>query len=636
MDQQQVVEIIHSRPINLKIFSRKLFHSPISWFLILGMNLGWILMSPSPSFGKEFSYQVEIKGVANSELVKAVEASSNLAQLAKTPLARPSILIHRGRSDQKRILNVLKSFGYFSGKVQMEIAGHSIQNILPSQIPTGEPAKVVIIISTGPLFLFDQIKLHGTDQPGLEDLSPTIKSGDAAKGQFVLDAERELLARTKLAGYPHVRIGKRSLRINRNKNTMDVVLTVLPGKSVLLGDVSIQGLEQVERDFIFNRIPWKHGDRYDPGALEGFRYDLSGLDLFSSIKMTVPEPTGSTDDTKEPQLTPVNISVNEKPFRFFGFGGDFSTTDGLGMNAFWGHRNFFGRGEKLKVTGRLARIGQNNLSNINRKLVLDFQKPDFLSRKQNLLFNTALVDENPNAFKRKAISGSLGISRPLGKTFSFSIGAIGEYSTIEDETGKNSFALFGLPMALKQDTTRDLLDPKNGFRNEIRVTPYTTAVGPGGNFTKIKLGSKGYFEITRGVVLAGRVLVGSILGALTDDIPADKRYYSGGGGSVRGYAYQHVGPRDGADDPIGGRSVLEVGAEVRLRYKNFGLVPFIDGGNVFDNEIPEFDQKLQWGVGLGIRYYSKLGPLRLDLALPINKRNNDDPVAFYISIGQAF
>jgi translocation and assembly module TamA len=600
------------------------------------MILGWILMSPFPSVAQELAYEVEIKGVENDELVKAIEASSNLVQLAKVPLSRTSILIHRGRSDEKRILNVLKSFGYFSGKIRIKIAGHSIQNILPSQISTSESSKVEIFISTGTLFLFDQIKLHGTNHPGLEDLSPALKPGDAAKGQSVLDAERELLARAKLAGYPHVRLGKRLLRVNRNKKTMDVVLTLIPGESVLLGDINIQGLEQVEKDFISNRIPWKIRDRYDPGVLEGFRSDLSGLDLFSSIKMTVPENNSSTDDGKEPQLTPVNISVKEKPFRYFGFGGDFSTTDGLGLNAFWGHRNFFGRGEKLKVTGRLARIGQNALSNINRRLVLDFQKPDFLSRKQNLLFNTELVEENPNAFKRKAISSSLGISRPVGKTFTFSIGATAEYSTIEDENGEDSFALFGLPMSLKQDTTRDLLDPKNGFRNEIRITPYTTAVGPGGNFTKIKLGSKGYFEVTKGVVLAGRALVGSILGASTDDIPADKRYFSGGGGSVRGYAFQNVGPLDGADDPIGGRSVLEVGAEVRLRYKNFGLVPFIDGGNVFDDEIPKFDQKLQWGVGLGIRYYSKLGPLRLDLALPINKRNSDDPFAFYISIGQAF
>jgi translocation and assembly module TamA len=602
--------------------------------MILGCML---MMAPSPSFSEEFSYKVDVRGVENDELVKSIKASSNLIQNAKAPLSSPSVLIHRGRSDEKRVLNVLKSFGYFSGKVRIEIEGLSIQNILPSQIPAGESSKVVISISTGPVFLFDKIEIKGSDQPGLEDLSPSLQSGDAAKGRAVLDAEGKLIARTKRAGFPYARMGKRVLRIDRKKNTMDVVLTVIPGQRVLLGDITIQGLEQVKKDFIFNRIPWKLGDMYDPGILEGFRSNLSGLDLFSSIKVAVPDPPESTD-TKEPLLAPVNLFVKEKEFRFFGFGGDFSTTEGIGLNAFWGHRNFFGRGEKLKVTGRLARIGENDFSNIDQKLVLDFQKPDFLSRKQNLLFNLELVDENPDAFERQAISGSLGISRPLGKTFSFTVGVTGEYSSIEDEDGTDNFALFGIPISLKQDTTRDLLDPKSGFRNEIRVTPYTTASGPGGDFTKFKLGSRGYYKVTGdgSVVLAGRVLLGSIVGASTDDIPADKRYFSGGGGSVRGYAFQNVGPLDSDNDPVGGRSVLEVGAEVRFRYKDYGLVPFIDGGQVFDNEIPKFDEELQWGVGLGVRYYSKLGPLRLDFAVPINRRDNDDPLAFYISIGQAF
>jgi translocation and assembly module TamA len=592
-------------------------------------------MSPFPSYSEEFSYEVNVKGVESKEIVEAVKASSNLVQLSPKPLSSPSVLIHRGRSDEKRVLNVLKSFGYFSGKVRIEIDEQNIENILSSQISKDKPSQVVIFITTGTMYHFDKIVLKGTNQPGLEDLSPALKSGDDAKGQAVLNTEGELIAKTKITGYPYARIGKRLLRINRNTNTMDVVLTVLPGQRVLLGDITIHGLEQVKRDFVYNRIPWKIGDMYDPGVLEGFRSDLSSLDLFSSIKIAVPEKNESTV-LKEPQLTPINLNVKEREFRFFGFGGDFSTTEGIGLNAFWGHRNFFGRGEKLKITGRLARIGENDFSNIDQKLILDFQKPDFLSRKQDLLFNAELVNENPDAFKRKAISGTLGISRPIGKTLTFSAGVTGEYSIIEDEDGEDTFALFGLPMSLKHDTTTDLLDPKNGFRNEIRVTPYTTAVGPGGDFTKIKLGSRAYFEVADGVVLAGRGLVGSIVGASTDDVPADKRFFSGGGGSVRGYAFQNVGPLDASDDPIGGRSVLEVGAEIRFRYKNFGLVPFIDGGNVFDNELPKFDEELQWGVGLGVRYYSKLGPLRVDLALPLNKRDNDDPVAFYISIGQAF
>lgn len=597
--------------------------------------LGCLL--PSPTFSQQISYEVAFEGIDDDELINTLKSSSNLVQLASKPLSNPSVLIHRGRSDEERLLNVLKSFGYYSGKIRIEIDGHPIQNILSSQIASKEPSKVVIIASAGTVFSFDKILFKGADQPGLENLSPAIKPGEPAKGQAVLDAESELVARAKIAGYPYAKIGKRRLRLNRKNNTMDVALKLIPGPGVRLGDLTIHGLDKVKEDFIYNRMQWQMGDRYDPAILEGFRSDLSGLNLFSSIKVGIPEQDESVDN-QEPLTLPVELKVDERKFRFFGFGGDFSTTEGIGLNAFWGHRNFFGRGEKLKVTGRLARIGENEISNIDQKIALDFQKPDFLSRKQNLLFNAELVNENPDAFERKAISGSLGISRPLSKTLSFSAGVSGEYSSIEDTDGTEEFTLFGFPVSLKHDTTKDLLDPKNGFRNEINVTPYYTAVGPGENFTRIKLGSRGYYKAKEdgSVVLAGRVLLGSIVGSSTEDIPADKRYFSGGGGSVRGYAFQNVGPLDSSDDPVGGRSVLEVGAEIRIRYKNFGLVPFIDGGNVYDNEVPKFDEELQWGAGLGFRYYTKFGPLRLDLAVPLNRRDNDDPLAFYISIGQAF
>ncbi len=598
--------------------------------------LGCLL--PSPAFSQEFSYEVNVEGVDNDdEFVNTLKASSNLVQLEEKPLSNPSVLIHRGRSDEERLVNVLKSFGYYSGSIRIEIDGRSIKNVLPSQIAKKESSKVVIIVSAGTLYRFDKIQLTGTDQPGLEKLSPAIKPGEPAQGQSVLDAESELIARTKRAGYPYGKMGKRRLILNRKTHTMDVFLTLIPGPAVLLGDLSIEGLEEVKEDFIYNRMQWQMGDKYDPAILEGFRSDLSGLNLFSSIKVGIPEQT-ETGENHESHTLPVKLKVEERKFRFFGFGGDYSTTEGIGLNAFWGHRNFFGRGEKLKVTGRLARIGENEISNIDQKIGLDFQKPDFLSRKQNLLFNAELVNENPDAFERQAISGSLGISRPLTRTLSFTAGVTGEYSSIEDTDGTEEFTLFGFPVSLKHDTTKDLLDPKNGFRNEFNVTPYYTAVGPGENFTRLKLGSRGYYKVTEdgSVVLAGRVLLGSIVGSSTEDIPADKRYFSGGGGSVRGYAFQNVGPLDSSDDPVGGRSVIEVGAEIRIRYKDFGLVPFIDGGNVYDNEVPKFDEELQWGAGLGVRYYTAFGPLRLDLAVPLNRRDNDDPLAFYISIGQAF
>ena len=191
---------------------------------------------------------------------------------------------------------------------------------------------------------------------------------------------------------------------------------------------------------------------------------------------------------------------------------------------------------------------------------------------------------------------------------------------------------------MHHDTTDDLLDPRRGFRNELFVTPYFPLVGSGTGFTTGKWISRAYYEVLgdRALVLAGRVALGSTFGDETNEIPSNKRFFAGGGGSIRGYAYQNFGPLDVNDDPIGGRSLVEVGLELRFRYKNFGIVPFIDGGNIFDSELPKFDKDYQWGAGLGLRYYTSFGPLRADFAVPLNQRPNDDSFAFYISIGQSF
>ncbi len=600
----------------------------ISWF---------VLCLPSPSQAQDEPYKTEIIGVEDEKLEKTLELSSNLIQLAKDRAPSPAGLIHRAWSDEKRLGEVLKSFGYFSGTVQIAIEGQSLQDLRPGDLSEKETPSIEIKIAPGPLYRIQKITVEGLEHPEFANLTPELKLGDPAAGQSVLDAERDLVGRVKLAGYPFVRMEDRKLMVNHSEQSMDVHWKIATGPRSFLGDLSIQGLEQVEEDFILNRAPWKSGDSYDPRTLESFRSDLSNMDLFSSIKIGIPEQSELKGGTESEPL-PVSLKLEEKPFRFFGFGADYSTTEGIGLNAFWGHRNFFGRGEKLKITGRLARIGENEFGNIDQRLGLDFQKPDFLSRNQDLLFSGELVNEHPDAFDRKAITGTLGLNRRVSKTLSISGGISGEYSKIRDNESEDEFTLLGFPFALKHDTTDNLLDPKTGFRNEFRVTPYTTVFGPGGGFTKFRLGSRGYYKAKEdgSVVLAGRFLLGSIVGSATANIPANKRFFAGGGGSVRGYEFQNVGPLDNEDKPLGGRSLIEVGAEVRLRYKDFGLVPFVDGGNVFDSELPKFDQDLQWAVGLGVRYYTKIGPLRLDVAVPLNRRDNDDPAAFYISIGQSF
>ena len=147
-----------------------------------------------------------------------------------------------------------------------------------------------------------------------------------------------------------------------------------------------------------------------------------------------------------------------------------------------------------------------------------------------------------------------------------------------------------------------------------------------------------YYPASDSIVLAGRVRGGVILGASRDRIAPTRRYYSGGGGSVRGYGFQDIGPRDAEGDPLGGRAIVEFSTEARFRFRAFGqelgVVPFLDAGNVYPKG-PGI-KGLQYGAGIGARYYSALGPMRLDVATPLNPRSGDPTVAVYVSIGQAF
>jgi translocation and assembly module TamA len=171
------------------------------------------------------------------------------------------------------------------------------------------------------------------------------------------------------------------------------------------------------------------------------------------------------------------------------------------------------------------------------------------------------------------------------------------------------------------------------------VTPYT-GTGDGGLLFAVGTVSGSAYralDTDRRFVLAGRAKFGSLVGEETDDVPANKRFYAGGGGSIRGYEFQSVGPLDANNDPLGGRSLIELNAELRVRItEQIGLVPFVDGGMVFDSVYPDFEEDLRWAAGLGVRYFSAIGPLRLDIAIPLNKREVDDSFQFYISLGQAF
>jgi translocation and assembly module TamA len=340
---------------------------------------------------------------------------------------------------------------------------------------------------------------------------------------------------------------------------------------------------------------------------------------------------------------PMIVQVEPAKMHSIGVGVAYSSgEEGASAQTFWENRNVFGRAERLRIGGRVSQIGET--------AGLTFKRPDFFATDQDLVFETAYEIENTEAYNAKIYSALLALERPLfglwrgSAGVAFKVGPVDEShkesSTSTRTDSSRDVLLVGLPLTLRRDSSNSILDPTEGTKLDIGVTPYSKELGSDASFVVSQLSDTAYLPLRRDrrVVAAGRLALGSISGAGTFVVPADERLYSGGGGSVRGFGYQMAGPLDADDDPTGGRSLFEVSAEVRWRItESIGLVPFIDGGGVFTDAYPSFDRELFWGAGLGFRYFSPVGPVRIDIATPLNPRSGvDDPVQFYISLGQAY
>jgi translocation and assembly module TamA len=390
----------------------------------------------------------------------------------------------------------------------------------------------------------------------------------------------------------------------------------------------------VDAEFVNRRLADFTGKSYAPSEITSLRENLRSIDVFESVKV---KPAESLDETGR---LPIDVEVVERDRRFIGFGANYSTNDGAGAKAYWGHRNLFGGGEHLRLDADISGLGENSWSETNYGLSADFNKPDFLRQQQSLHSNLALVQEyDPDTFDKKAATLSLGLERRLSQTLSVSFGGEAEISRITDDGVARNFELFGPTGAVNLDTSDDLLNPTKGSRLSLTGAAFSEYLGSSQDVFQTRATGSSYLDLSGkgNLVLAGRLSLASVFGGSIDELPEDRLLYAGGGGSVRGYEFRSISPIDEDGDPTGGRSLVEGSVELRYRFlEDYGIVPFFDAGTVTEEVFPSFDEKLQYAGGLGFRYYSPIGPIRADVAVPLNPRKDDDPVAFYISIGQAF
>ncbi|MEM8914251.1 MAG: autotransporter assembly complex family protein [Pseudomonadota bacterium] len=586
------------------------------------------------------AYVAEINEIADETLSETLVASSLLLSRQDELPAEIGDLLRRGRSDQERLAKALRSLGHYDGTVRIDLDGLDLDapNVRRHVASNpNAPVAVAITVEPGEAYRLQTITVDW--QGGVPEDSDSLVAdlglapGDAATGAAIYAARDELVSRLRNAGHPLAEAEAPDALIDRSNQTMDVRFPMMAGAKAGFGPVSYVGNDQVETALLERAQPIQIGEPYSPKALADLRNELSSLGVFSAVRVR----EGDTLDDQG--RLPITVELSERERRFIGFGARFASDEGFGIDAEWGHRNLFGQAEQLTATASVDRIGSSVGSGIDYSLGLSFAKPAFRRGDQLFFANAAALKESPDAFDRTALLGELGIERRLTPWLSASIGGSVEASTITEDGDTSDFLLFGVPSTLRLDTTDDLLDPTGGWRGALEATPYVDVAIESAPFFRFGGSIARYFDLfgSGRSILATRVGFGATISEETEELPADKRFFSGGGGSVRGFEFQSLSPTNTQGDPRGGRSLLEVGLEWRQRFgENWGGVVFLDGGSAFTTVFPAGIDDLRYAAGAGIRYFTPIGPIRFDIAFPLDRRRGEDTFQFYIGLGQAF
>lgn len=575
--------------------------------------------STAPDTG--IAYEARIEGVDEPDLHSILRRTSQLVALAEKPPATLAGLRRRAEDDVQRLVTALRSEGFYAADVDVAVD------------EAAEPVQVTIDVDPGAVYLLARADIVYTRAPppkadvprGLADLD--LKVGMRARAPTIVQAQRTLLRRLENNGYPLAEVAQRRAVVDHDRTTLAVEWRIDPGSRLEFGDWRLQGLDNVERGYVESFRTWSPGELFAQDKVAAARRELLQTGLFAGIEVERGEP-------RDGEL-PMTFRFKERAHRSIGFSARFSTSEGPFATAFWEHRNILGRNEQLKLSLNAGLIEQSVRG--------DFAKPRFRREDQRLIADSELRRLDSDAFQEEAISGFLGLERDITEEWRASGGGLLELSRDRDSAGEGTFLLFGVPLTLTRDTRTDLLDPVQGSRLDLEVTPFGVTVDETQAFLRNVVSGAKYIALDDAArfVLAGRARAGSIVGVETGEIPAGKRFYAGGGGSIRGFDFQTVGPLEADDDPLGGRSVVELGVEMRVRITDsIGIVPFVDAGNVYDDPWPRiaFDgaDQLRYAAGLGGRYFTPIGPVRVDVAFPLNPRDVDDAFEFYISLGQAF
>lgn len=565
-------------------------------------------------------YVVRLEGVPpGTDIAAVAEEALQVYLLAAEGAPSRAFLRRRAQGDIPTLLRLMRSRGFYEAAAEVALSRE------------GEtPPAVIFRISPGPRYLLAEHRLEIAPTP---DTPPPLDAaalgspvGRPAEAAPIVQAEDAAVATLRRAGFAYARFVERDALADPQAKTITVTSRIEAGRRYRFGPVRYVGVGSVPESYLESYRTIRPGQPYDGAALAAFQRRLADTQLFASVTVAPPDSPPEGDEL------PITVTVTERPPRTVALGLRYDTSEGPQAYGRLEHRNTLGRNELASVEATAGLTLQ--------EIAVTFRKPQLRRDGQALVAGLSFSRETGDAYDRLGGTATLGLERRLSARWTAGLGILAEASRVDDAGLDQAVRLAGLPGFLAWDSTDDALDPSRGFRLRLAATPFLGRVdGRSVAFALAEITGSTYVALDDDgrYILALRGRAGSILGASLADVPANHRLYAGGGGSVRGYGRDMIGPLDALNDPVGGLSAIEAGVELRARLRDdLGGALFLEAGSVSTDPWPDPGEGLRIAAGLGLRYYSPVGPLRLDIGVPLNPRAVDDPFQFYLAIGQAF
>jgi translocation and assembly module TamA len=612
-----------------------------------------------PPTADTLPYALDFSVVGNDRnFIQILKDASSLQSLKGDPPPDADSLVRRAEADLPRLTDALWGAGYYNARIVVAVAGIP----LSLQASRSEAAiraagfyrsraqvPIQVIVDPGSQFTLRSVAVLNarTGQPFPPDELPPrlirIKPGDPARAADIVAAQAQIVDHFRAQSRPFTKVTRQEPVVVHPLHVMDIGLTVDPGPRAGIGEITIRGAENVDPAVVRSFIYTEPGDPYSPATLTAMRKSILNVEALSSVRIREGEALDAYGNL------PLFVDIAERPPRVIGASVQYSTTDGPALRAYWAHRNLFGGAERLRFEGNLFYLTENggrlnddedvSWDDLGGRFRASFLKPALWGTRNDFLAEALVERDRTEGYTSRLFNGTLGIRHRFSNTFSIQGGIEYERGQASDILGQIDYTLVGLPLSVTYDSTDNTLDPTRGMKLLASVTPYPEFLGSSVPMTIAKGTASAYWSLDEEAryVLAGRLGLGSILGAELDEIPANRRFFAGGGGSVRGFGYRTLSPTF-LGEPIGGRSLLEASLEARIKITDtIGIVPFVDAGTAFESSYPDFDESIRVSAGLGLRYYTAIGPIRLDVAIPLRREQGDDHgVAVYVGIGQAF